>query len=151
MRKPTISLPSSAKQIIKGRYDSREIHMMLCAGHADIGEYNTYLHNEYNANKIPVRESVIIDNQTQKPWFVAKIFYDVDERIKPRVYKAMEKMGEKTNRRVFGSSANTEPLILNALASKGSLTASEIRSFKELEAIIVAESQMLEVRDKILY
>lgn len=142
-----LALPSSKKSIIKSRYTASEIHTRLCMGETKITDYSTYLYNGYSRNKLTVEELVVLDNQSRKTWFASKLFHGIEPSIKPRIYAVTEKMKENTNGRVFGSSPDAEPLILNASAEGNeSLSSADLKNFKELEAIIVAEEMMLKLK-----
>lgn len=142
-----LGLPSSKRSIIKSRYTASEIHTRLCIGETKIAEYSTYLYNGYSRNGVKVEELVALDNQSIKPWLASKLFHGIEPNIKPRIYAAMEKMRENTDGKVFGSSPDAEPLILSAMTrGNESLSSADLKNFKELEAIVVAEEQMLKLK-----
>lgn len=142
-----VGLSPSRKSIIKSRYTASEIHAKLCMDEATITEYNTYLHGGYPRNNIKVEELAILDNQSRKPWFASKIFHGIDSRAKPNIYAAIEEMRKGTDGKLFGNSPDSEHLTLNALGTRDeSLSSADLRYFKEIEVIVLAQEQMLKVK-----
>lgn len=146
--KSKIELPSLEKEIIKSSYGPEEVRSMIHKGKGSLSDYSTHLQNNYGSDSLLVEERVIIDNVGLSPWFASKGFYNVKKEIKPKIYDAIEKMREQTNGLIFGNSPDAPFIMVSALAKHNErLTDDDLWYFREIEAIVVIEEQLLQKRD----
>jgi hypothetical protein len=144
-----ISLPSP-EGIIKDGYSEEEINTLWSEGKAHLSPYNTHLNDRYSRKGFSIEERVIVENGNLLPWLASKTFCGIDQRIKPAIYGAIEQIREKTNGTVFGNSPSSGDLIVTALA-KGDdvLSEEDLGYLKELEAIAVAQVNMLRLKNEV--
>jgi len=140
-----VVLPPLGDQILKKEYTRSEIRQMRIENKAIVLPYRIDLSNRYSRDDVVIKERVSVDPETLRTWFAFKGFYNIKKDVKPKVYEAIEKMSRNTDRMIFKSSSESDPFVMiNALPSADmGITDEIVKYFNELEAIVIAEEQLL--------